>query len=229
MKEHIARIQECKYENVIVRWSVLSDHIRVTPSFFYSLYSFLPRCSKKAPYNHLATNGQVLSSIYNHYAKQTTQSLLSYIKQNEIKTIIPVFFKDHYHCSSLLLESCIFCPLTTFQTKCLQSLYYRYDYALQHLAGEHLSDIITTVTFELERINTHPLLAGCSDVFVGEKWCESFRKVSSKVIVCDKFIERMKSVLFVDLDNGLATTPFFLYLFKNSKVIRVSAEVLPRS
>ena len=200
MKDHIARIQECKYENLIVRWAVTSDHIRVTPSFLYSLYSFLPKCAKSAQYHHLATNGQVLSTLYNYYAKQTSHPLLHYIKQNEIKTIIPVFFRDHYHCDSLVIESCIFCPLTAFQTKCLQSLYYRWEAALQNLTGDHLSDVITTVMFELERIYTHPILAGCSDVCLmelmnGEDWKECFRRASSKVMICEKLIEVMKMVI----------------------------------
>ena len=181
-----------------MRWPVPSEAISVSPSFLYGLYSFIPSVSKTTSFSNLLTNSQVLSSLYNHYAKQSSQAIVDNIKQNNIKTVIPCFFRDHYNVQGFLTETCIFCPLTVFQSRCLQALLKRWDFALASPSSDRVSDVTANVLFEMLRIYTHPILGGCSESLLQEAmktdWATAFKRSSSKVMVCDYLIQSYQAV-----------------------------------
>lgn len=207
-KEHISRLQEIefvcyrlmthRYENLIVRWPVQNEKVSVSPSFLFSLFLFVPKIAKMIAYNTLLTNHQVLSAVYNHFAKQHEHPILYYIRQQEVRSVMTCFFEDHYQRKSFLTETCIFCPLTIAQTRCIQALLRRWDFALQNSKSPRVYDVTANLLFELLRVYTHPILAGCSEPVLQETfqsdWIATFRKSSSKVMVCDYLMKAYQSV-----------------------------------
>lgn len=182
----------------MIRWPVKNEQCTISSSFLYGLYLFVPKLSKGVAYNSMLTNSQILSATYNHFAKQQEKPLLSCIRQQEIKTLIPCFFSDHYQTRSFLTETCIFCPLTVLQARCIRSLYRRWDFALQMPSSPRMKDVIANLLFELLRIYTHPILAGCSKNALIESsqqnWIDTFKEASSKVMLCDHLLEAYQNV-----------------------------------
>lgn len=195
-----------RYEYLIARWPVPNDHPIIKSSFLYSLYLYIPKHVKNMPYNSSLTNNQILSAVYDHYAKLPDKAILSSIQKLEIHTMIPFFFQQHFKTTSLLTEACIFCPLTIFQTRCLKSLYCRWNFAIQSYnytqRSTRIKDLTANLLFEILRIYTHPFLAGCSEALLQEcskeDWCSTFKQASSKVIMCDYLIQSFKQVFFIE-------------------------------
>lgn len=80
------------------------------------------------------------------------------------------------------------------------------------------------------RIYTHPFLSGCSESLAcirEEKWTESFRKASGKVLVMEYVMKSMRQVgrsassLCVGLENGV-----FRSLREVDSVLSVLGEIL---
>ena len=138
-----------RYEYLIARWPVPNDHPIIKSSFLYSLYLYIPKHVKSMPYNSSLTNNQILSAVYDHYAKLPDKAILSSIQKLEIHTMIPFFFQQHFKTTSLLTEACIFCPLTIFQTRCLKSLYCRWNFAIQSYNYTQRSTRIKDLTANL--------------------------------------------------------------------------------
>lgn len=221
MKEQVARVQMIeyaflwimtqRYSNLLVRWPVQDERISVSSSFLYGLYCFVPNGVKKLAFNNIFTNHQILQSLYSHYAKQSDLQRVESIKDGSVKTVVTCFFRNHYNTNGFLTETCIFCPLTVFQTQCLQALLRRWDFALAGLQSDRVRDIASNVFFELLRIYTHPFLAGCSESLVQESmkmdWVHSFRSTSSKVLVCDYMIQTYQSVFLACMSDVHSNTP----------------------
>lgn len=182
----------------MVRWPVKNEQCVISSSFLYGLYLFVPKQSKGVAYNNVMTNSQILSATYNHFAKQQEKPLLSCVRQQEIKTLIPCFLSDHYQTRSFLTETCIFCPLTVQQARCIRSLYRRWEFALQASSSPRMKDVIANLLFELLRIYTHPILAGCSKNALIESsqqnWIDTFKEASSKVMLCDHLLKAYQNV-----------------------------------
>lgn len=174
------------------------------------------------------SNQELLRDLYHGF---NTNSLAEHCLSDVIPSFISMSFEERTHRSGFLLETLLLCPITTVQANCLHSLWARWGFLLTSRKKESLfNDVLMSSYLEMIRIYTHPFLSGCSESLAcirEEKWTESFRKASGKVLVMEYVMKCMRQVgcsafsFRIGLENGV-----FWSLREVDSMLSVLGEIL---
>ena len=141
-----------------------------------------------------------LPILREYYKRLTGIASIQDLMNEQVETVIPCFFTERFGCDSIITETCVLCPLTRTQAKCLDALQHRWMFLLQlePRAKSLYYDVVISVLFEMIRIYAHPFLAGCSEPVLlkesKESWKDTFRHASSKQLICDMLLKGCGSV-----------------------------------
>ena len=141
------------------------------------------------------SNQEFLRDLYHGF---NSNSLAEHCLADDIPSFISMSFEERTHRSGFLLETLLLCPITVVQVKCIHSLWARWGFLLTSRKKESLfNDVLTSSYLEMIRIYSHPFLSGCSETLAcsrEEKWTDSFRKASGKLLVMEYVIKSMQQV-----------------------------------
>lgn len=138
-------------------------------------------------------NQRILKEYYKNELKQQSVNTLLH---RPVESISTCWLQERFKGVDLVSEYCVLCPLTKTQAKCLDCLRGRWGFLLKLNPKDSplYLDTLISLYFEIERVYSHPFLAGCTEQMVLreralDSWSEAFRRSSSKVRVSELLLD----------------------------------------
>lgn len=151
---------------------------------------YLSTIASSVRLEHFPVAQQNQRILKEYYRKELKQQSMESLLHSPMESITTCWLKERFKGVDLVSEYCVLCPLTKTQARCLDCLERRWSFLLkQNPTNDSIYlDTLISLYFEMERVYSHPFLAGCTEQIVLEEkvpdaWSEVFRRSSSKVRV----------------------------------------------
>lgn len=183
---------DCRPDHVITCWSITKAPSSIPPLFLDSLSAFVSGIRTES-FPVAQQNQRILKEYYKNELKQQSVNTLLH---RPVESISTCWLQERFKGVDLVSEYCVLCPLTKTQAKCLDCLRGRWGFLLKLNPKDSplYLDTLISLYFEIERVYSHPFLAGCTEQMVLreralDSWSEAFRRSSSKVRVSELLLD----------------------------------------
>ena len=183
---------DCRPGHVITCWSVTKPPSSI-PALFLDCLCLIASGIQTEQFPIAQQNQRILKEYYKTELKQKSVNALLH---STVESVSTCWLKERFKGVDLVSEYCVLCPLTRMQAKCLDCLSRRWGFLLKENPKDSplYLDTLVSLYFEIERVYSHPFLAGCTEQTVLKEraldsWSEAFRRSSSKVRVSELLLD----------------------------------------